>query len=123
MAPLRFLADEDFDNAILRGVLRRQPDVDIVRVQDVDLSGQQDTQVLAWAAQEGRVLLTHDVSTMKTHAYARVAQGLPMPGVFAVSQSLPVGQAIEAILLRVSKLSMRSEQVVLRGSSSRTSCL
>ena len=98
-ARLRFLADEDFDNAILRGVLRRQQDVDIVRVQDVGLSGKHDTLVLAWAAKEGRVLLTHDVSTMKTHAYARVAQGLPMPGVFAVSQSLPVAQAIEALLL------------------------
>ncbi len=96
---LRFLADEDFDNDILRGVLRRLPDLDIVRAQDVELSGKHDTLVLEWAAQEGRVLLTHDVSTMKMHAFARVAKGLPMPGVFAVSQSLPIGQVIEAILL------------------------
>lgn len=45
------------------------------------------------------MLLTHDVSTMKAHALGRVAQGLAMPGVFAVSQSLPIGQAIEDILL------------------------
>ena len=83
---LRFLADEDFDN-------------DIVRAQDVDLSGKHDTLVLEWAAQAGRVLFTHDVSTMKTHTHARVARGLPMPGVFAVGQFLPVGEAIEAILL------------------------
>lgn len=99
IARLRFLIDEDFDNDIARGVLRRLPDLDIVRVQDVGLSGQPDSVVLEWAAQEGRILLTHDVSTMKSYAFARVAEGLPMPGVFVASQSLPVGEAIEATLL------------------------
>ena len=45
--------------------------MDVVRVQDVGLSGQRDPVVPAWAAQEDRVLLTHDVSTMTAHAYAR----------------------------------------------------
>lgn len=107
---LRFLVDEDFDNDIVRGVLRRLPDLDMVRAQDVDLSGKHDTLVLEWAAQEGRVLLTHDVSTMKAYAYARVAEGLPIPGVFAVSQSLAIGQAIEAIIL-VAECSLENEWV------------
>jgi hypothetical protein len=96
---LRFLVDEDFDNDVLRGVLRRLPELDIVRVQDVGLSQQADPAVLAWAAREGRVLLTHDVSTMTRHAYTRINSGLPMPGVFAVSQSMPIVQAIEDIVL------------------------
>jgi len=83
--PLRFLVDEDFDNDILRGVLRKVPGLDIVRVQDVGLSGAKDPEVLEWAAQAGRVLLTHDVSTMTTHAGARVNSGSAMPGVFTVS--------------------------------------
>ena len=58
---LRFLADEDFDNDIVRGMLRRLSRMDIVRVQDVGLSGALDPRVLEWAAREGRVLLTHDV--------------------------------------------------------------
>jgi hypothetical protein len=68
---LRFLADEDFENDIVRGVLRRLHRLDIMRAQDVGFSGAQDPRVLEWAAQEGRVLLTHDVSTMTAHAYAR----------------------------------------------------
>jgi hypothetical protein len=36
---LRYLADENFNNNIVRGLLRRQPDLDIIRVQDADLSG------------------------------------------------------------------------------------
>ena len=95
---LRLLVDEDFDNDILRGALRRRPDLDIVRVQDVGLSGKSDPDVLEWAAGHGRVLLTHDVSTMKTHAYRRVADSLPMPGVFALSQAVPVAAAIEEVI-------------------------
>lgn len=98
-APIRFLADEDFDNDILRGVLRRKPNLDIVRVQDVGLGGMGDPIILEWAAQEERVVLTHDVSTMTMHAYARIRDGLRMPGVFAVSQSIPLAQAIADILL------------------------
>jgi hypothetical protein len=98
---LRFLVDEDFDNDIVRGMLRRLPNMDIVRVQDVGLSGALDPRVLAWAAQEERVLLTHDVSTMTAHAYARVSSDLHMPGVFAVSQLAPIGQVIEDLLLLV----------------------
>jgi hypothetical protein len=105
---LRLLADEDFDNDIVRGLIRRLREVDIVRVQDVGLSGRQDPEVLEWAAGEGRVLLTHDVSTMKAYAFSRVAQGLPMPGVFAVSQSLPIGRAIDDIVL-IAECSLEGE--------------
>lgn len=52
---LRFLDDEDFNRAIVRGVLRSRPDVNIVRVQDVGLRTQEDVVVLNWAASEGRV--------------------------------------------------------------------
>jgi hypothetical protein len=97
--PLRFLVDEDFDNDILRGVLRRRPDVDIVRAQDVGLSGHKDPDVLEWAAREGRIVLTHDVTTMTLHGIARVRDGHSMPGIFVVSQSLLIGNVIEDILL------------------------
>lgn len=96
---VRFLADEDFDNSIVRAVLRRLPHLDIVRVQDEGLSGLHDTEVLEWAAQEGRVLLTHDISTMKEYAYGRVSKGLSMPGVFIASQRIPIAEAIETIAL------------------------
>jgi predicted nuclease of predicted toxin-antitoxin system len=54
---MKLLADENFDNNIIRGLLRRNPDIDIVRVQDVGLSGKDDPTVLEWAAQENRILL------------------------------------------------------------------
>ena len=96
---IRILIDEDFDNDILRGVLRRLPALDAVRVQDVGLSGATDPEVLSRAAEDRRVVLTHDVSTMKAHAYDRVGKGLPMPGVFELPQSLSIGRAIDEVVL------------------------
>jgi hypothetical protein len=104
----RFLADENFNNQIVRGVLRQNPDVDIVRVQDVDLSGADDPTVLAWAAQEGRIVLTHDVATMTTFAYQRIQARLPMPGLFEVNRRVPVGLAIEEIIL-IAECSLEGE--------------
>jgi hypothetical protein len=96
---LRLAGDENFNNDILRGLLRRNPQLDIVRLQDIGLSGTDDVTVLDWAAREERVLLTHDVTTITMHAYERVQAGQPMPGVFQVSRSIPISQAIVDILL------------------------
>jgi hypothetical protein len=96
---LRLLADENLNNDIVRGLLRRWPELDLVRVQDVGLIAADDPTVLAWAAKEGRVVLTQDVSTVTKHAYERVQRGQAMPGVFEASRGVPVGRATEDILL------------------------
>jgi Domain of unknown function (DUF5615) len=96
---LRLVADENFDGSILRGLRRRNPDLDIVRVQDVGLSGADDPTVLEWSAYDGRILLTHDVTTITHYAYERVRVGLPMPGVFEVNLESSAGRIIEDILL------------------------
>jgi hypothetical protein len=96
---LRLATDENFNNAILRGLLRRRPGLDIVRIQDVGLSGAHDVDILEWTAREGRVLLTHDVTTITRYAYERVDSGKNMPGVFEVSRTVPIGIAVEDILL------------------------
>lgn len=96
---LRFAADENFNNNIVRGLLRRNPDLDIIRVQDVGLSNVDDETILEWMAQDGRILLTHDVSTVTHCAYERVRVGKPLPGVFEVSRKVAIGRAIDDILL------------------------
>jgi hypothetical protein len=105
---IRFLSDEDFNNRIVRGLRRRLITIDIVRVQDVDLAEKHDTEVLRWAAEQGRIVLTHDAATMIEFAYDRIAKQLPMPGVIVVSQYYPIGDAIEEVLL-LAECSMDSE--------------
>ena len=95
---LSLAADENFNNDIVRGVRRRNPAVDLVRVQDEGLSSADDPAVLEWAATVGRVVLTHDVATMTRYAYDRVKQGLLMPGVFEVGRHVPVALAIDEVL-------------------------
>ena len=105
---LRLAADENFNGDIVRGLLRRSPKLDIVRVQDVDLSGADDPSVLQWAADQGRILVTHDISTLAKHAFDRTAAGQPMPGVFEVRSVAPVRQAIEDLIL-LAECSFESE--------------
>jgi hypothetical protein len=96
---LNFLTDEDFDNDITRALFERLLGLDLVRAQDVGLRGAADPEILERAAREGRILLTHDASTMKPYAYSRVASGQPMPGVFVVSQVKPLRVIIEHLVL------------------------
>lgn len=105
---VRLATDENFNNNIIRGLLRRKSDLDIVRIQDVGLSGADDPTVLEWAARERRILLTHDVSTMTRYAYERVRSGQNMPGVFEVPVSALIGQVITDILL-LAELSLEGE--------------
>jgi uncharacterized protein DUF5615 len=96
---IRLAADENFNGIIVRGLLRRNPSLDILRVQDTEISEADDPTVLEWAARQGRVLITHDVNTIPRFVYERIRARQPMPGVFEVSDSMPVGQAIEDLLL------------------------
>jgi hypothetical protein len=96
---LRLAADENFNADIVRGLRRRLSEIDVVRVQDVGLSGADDPSVLGWAAGEGRIVLTHDISTLVGHAFKRVAAGQRMPGVFATRSRDPIGSTIEDLVL------------------------
>ena len=105
---LRFLADENSDRHIVKGLIRRQRDIDVLRVQDLRMAGADDARVLEWAAEDGRVLLTHDARTMPRYAYERVGAGEPMPGVFIVSGSATIGDVVEDLLL-VARCSLEAE--------------
>ena len=96
---IRFLVDENFNNDVLRGLVRRIPDLDIVRAQDVGLSAVDDNIVLAHAASEVRIVLTHDVTTLIAAAWDRVRAGEPMPGVFAVAQKVATAVVVEELVV------------------------
>ncbi len=72
----KFLADEDLNNRIVRGIRRRSNEINILRVHEVGLLGAHDTVVLEWAASEQRIVLTHDTATMIGFAYARIREQL-----------------------------------------------
>lgn len=91
---LRLLADENFNGRILRALRRQIPDLDIVRAQDTPLCGADDEVLLQAAADENRIVLTHDIETLVGYAWKRVRAGKPMPGVIVALTDRPIGQVI-----------------------------
>jgi hypothetical protein len=71
----RFLTDEDFDGRLTGALLARVPGLDIVRAQDTGLMHTPDPAILAWAAGEGPIVLTHGRNTMTGFASTRVNAG------------------------------------------------
>jgi hypothetical protein len=96
---VRFLADADLNKAILSGVVRREPSLDFLAAQSAGLRGMNDIDVLSLAAEQQRVLVSHDVGTMPAHFRAFTKTGKYSAGVLLVPQSLDVGTAIEDVLL------------------------
>lgn len=99
LSPIKFLADENFEGAILSGVLLVAPDLDIVRVQEHGLTQTDDRVILQWAAENNRVLLTHDKRTVPGFLYERIADELFSPGVILMSEKIKPSIAIEQILM------------------------
>ena len=95
---IRFAADENFDRRVVTGVRRLDPAIDILTVQDAGRTGAADPDVLAWAAADGRVVLTHDVQTMIRFAYDRVRTGDPMAGLGVVRLPCDHAAVIESIV-------------------------
>ncbi|MPZ17654.1 MAG: hypothetical protein GEV06_07065 [Luteitalea sp.] len=95
MLPL--LIDENLNHQILRGLRLRLPALDYIVAQNATLRGAADETVLEWAAEHGRILVTHDVNTVPRHAYDRVRADQPMPGVVLVPGNLGVGLAISEL--------------------------
>ena len=85
---LRLLIDQDLDQVILRGLLLRVPNLDVVTAHQGNLSGASDHQLLAWAAEQARVVVTHDRRTMPYHAAERIADGKRISGIIIVSRRL-----------------------------------
>jgi predicted nuclease of predicted toxin-antitoxin system len=96
---LKCLSDENFNGDLIRALAMRSPEIDIVRVQDVGLAGTEDSDVLKWAAENGRIVLTHDRATFPYQAYLRVISGETMPGAIIVGQNLLPRQVIEDLAL------------------------
>lgn len=94
---LRLAADADFNYRIIRGLLRRNPSLDIIAIRDLGMDRLADPDVLEWAARAGRVVMTHDVATMRMYATERLRDGMVMPGLVIVHQRLPVGRVIDDI--------------------------
>ena len=99
MSRPRFLADHDLNEQIVTGVLRREPALECVRARDVGMSERPDAEVLAYAANNGFIVVSHDVNTMPSATYARMSAGQKMSGLLMVKQSDPMAAIISRLIV------------------------
>jgi hypothetical protein len=111
---LRLLIDQDLDQVILRGLLLRVPNLDVITAHQADLSDISDPELLAWAAEQGRIVVTHDRRTMPYHAADRMAEGERVAGIIIVSRRLPVSQVIDDLEIIVSCSEVEEWENVLK---------
>jgi Domain of unknown function (DUF5615) len=95
---IRFQADADFNQKIVKAVLRREPFVDFQSAKSADLEGVQDPEVLLLAAQQGRLLVSHDRTTMPQH-FADFVATQTSAGVLIVPKSLLIAEVVEDLIL------------------------
>ena len=96
---IRILTDNDFNGRVVDGVLHRRPEFDLLRVQDVGLADASDKEILEWAAENERIVVSHDFNTMIGFARTRVSLGDSMPGLFIAENTSSIGEVIETLLL------------------------
>jgi hypothetical protein len=95
---IRFQADADLNEDILKGVLRREPRIDFRTAAAAGLRSLTDLEVLTLSAREGRVLVSHDRRTMP-QAFAEFLRTNKSPGVLIVSQKADLLCAIDDLVL------------------------
>ncbi len=95
---IRFLADANFNQKIVTGLLRREPRIDFELPQNVVPEGMKDPELLELGAALGRIVVTHDVRTMPDH-FSVFAEGSPSPGLILVPKRMAIGDVIEELLL------------------------
>jgi predicted nuclease of predicted toxin-antitoxin system len=96
---IRFLADANLNHGIVRGCRRREPAIDFLSANEAGLAGVPDPNVLAMAAEQDRILVSHDQKTMLRHFADFLQARGSTPGLIVVPQYLPIGRAVEELLL------------------------
>lgn len=95
---IKFLADENLRRAIVSGVRRREAMISFALATDVGADAKDDSSVLQISAQQGRVLVSHDIRTMSRH-FRQFTTAQSSPGLLLIPQRLPLAFAIEELIL------------------------
>ncbi|MEL6470440.1 MAG: DUF5615 family PIN-like protein [Cyanobacteria bacterium J06623_4] len=95
---IRYQADADLNQTIVKGVSRREPRIDFQTAFAAGLEGVKDPEVLTIAAQQRRILISHDRRTMPSE-FATFITSSQSSGVIIVSRKLSIETVIEELRL------------------------
>lgn len=95
---LIFQADADFNQKIVKAILRKEPSIDFQNALDAKLESLSDLEVLLLAANQKRLLVSHDKTTMPQH-FADFVTTQTSAGLLIVPKTLTILEVVEDILL------------------------
>lgn len=94
---IKFQADADLREEIVKGIRRRVPEIDFQTANEADLEGVPDPDVWAIAARDDRILVTNDRQTMPTHFAEFILEH--SCGVLLLSKKMSTKKAIDHLIL------------------------
>lgn len=95
---IRFQADNDLDQRIVVATQRLNPAVDFQSALELRLHAVPDDSVLSLAAEQGRIVVSHDRRTMPVF-FAHFIGNRTSPGLIIVSRKLSVATAADWLYL------------------------
>jgi len=117
MTPFRFVFDQHVNARALKPL--RLQGVDVVHVAEVGLSDANDPEILAWAADEGRIVVTRNYQDFAPLVTAYNHRGLTFPGVlfFATSvRQADAGHHVRSLLSWVEQATQAGSNPVANAS-------
>lgn len=94
---IKILADQNFNGRILKGLKSRLSDLDCLTTYEIGMQKYKDYDLLTFAAEENRIILTHDARTFPRYIREKIEKGEKIAGVIIVSNKCSIGQAIDEI--------------------------
>ena len=95
---LRFQADADLHPQIGLGLRRLNSNIDFQLAQGIIADATPDPEVLQFAAEEGRVLVSRDTCTMRKH-FANFISARSSPGLILIPSRMSLGDAIRKLYI------------------------
>lgn len=101
MKEIRYLLDENLTHTVRDQLLRREPEMVVLRVGDETTPplGTPDPEILAWLEKHGYLLVSRNRCTMPAHLQAHLEKGRHVPGILLLRRGVTMGQVIEELLL------------------------
>ena len=98
---IRFLLDENLDPAINRGLIQRDPAIDIVCIGDAEAppKATADPAILVYVERTARLLVTNNRVSLPGHLAAHFAAGRRHWGIFQMGDQLSLGEVIDELSL------------------------
>lgn len=96
---IHFQADEDLETQIIKGLRRRQSLIEFDTIPSAGLRGKPDLAILAFSAEQGRILVSHDLKTMPAHFATFLAGDQHSSGLILIPRTVSIAPAIDDLYL------------------------